>query len=82
VHGEIDSETPVAHADKLATLAREKSKSKSVDIVIVRGVNHLLVPAVTGRTSEYGTLTDRSVSKDLTKVVTDWLSRTLPSSTR
>ena len=82
VHGEIDRETPVAHADKLATLAREKSKSKSVDIVIVRGVNHLLVPAVTGNTSEYGTLTDRSVSKDVTKVVTDWLTRTLPSSTR
>jgi dienelactone hydrolase len=82
VHGEIDRETPVAHADKLATLAREKGKSKSVDIVIVRGVNHLLVPAVTGSTSEYGTLTDRTVSKDVTKVVTDWLTRTLPSATR
>jgi dienelactone hydrolase len=82
VHGEIDREIPVAHADKLATVAREKGKSKSVDIVIVRGVNHLLVPAVTGSTSEYGTLTDRTVSKDVTKAVTDWLIRTLPPSTR
>jgi dipeptidyl aminopeptidase/acylaminoacyl peptidase len=82
VHGEIDREIPVAHADRLATLARDKSKSKSIDIVIVRGVNHLLVPAVTGATSEYGTLTDRHVSKDVTKAVTDWLTKTLPATTR
>jgi poly(hydroxyalkanoate) depolymerase family esterase len=82
VHGEIDREIPVAHADRLATMAREKSKSDAIDIVIVRGVNHLLVPAVSGATSEYGTLTDRNVSKDVTKAVTDWLTRTLPASTR
>ena len=82
VHGEIDRQIPVSHAERLATLAREKSDSKSIDLVIVRGVNHLLVPAVTGNTSEYGTLTDRNVSKDITKAVTDWLTRTLPASTR
>jgi dienelactone hydrolase len=82
VHGEIDREIPVAHAERLATMAREKGKSDAIDIVIVRGVNHLLVPAVSGATSEYGTLTDRNVSKDVTKAVTDWLARTLPASTR
>jgi pimeloyl-ACP methyl ester carboxylesterase len=82
VHGEVDREVPVAHADKLAALARQEGKSKSIDIVIVRGVNHLLVPAVTGSTNEYGTLTDRNVSKDITSAVTGWLTRTLPASAR
>jgi uncharacterized protein len=82
VHGEVDREVPVAHADKLAAMARQESKSKSIDIVVVRGVNHLLVPAVTGSSNEYGTLTDRNVSKDVTAAVTSWLTRTLPASTR
>lgn len=82
VHGEIDREVPVAHADKLAALARQESKSKAIDIVVVRGVNHLLVPAVTGSPNEYGTLTDRNVSKDVTSAVTKWLTQTLPPSTR
>ena len=82
VHGEVDRETPVAHAEKLAELARQQSKSKSVDLVIVRGVNHLLVPAVSGNTSEYGTLTDRNVSKDVLATVTDWLKKTLPAAAR
>jgi len=81
VHGEIDREAPVDHAEKLAALARE-GKSKSVDLVIVRGVNHLLVPAVTGNMTEYGTLTDRNVSKDVLTAVSGWLTKTLPPSPR
>jgi pimeloyl-ACP methyl ester carboxylesterase len=77
VHGALDKQVPATHADKLAELARTEGKSKSVDVVIVRGVNHLLVPAVTGETTEYGTLTDRNVSKDLLSAVTGWLTRTL-----
>jgi pimeloyl-ACP methyl ester carboxylesterase len=76
VHGELDRQVPVAHADKLADLARKESKSKSVDVVVVRGVNHLLVPAITGEVSEYGSLKERTVSKDVTGAVTTWLSRT------
>jgi pimeloyl-ACP methyl ester carboxylesterase len=82
VHGAIDQEVPAAHADRLAALARQKSKSKAIDLVIVRGVNHLLVPAVTGSTNEYGTLTDRNVSKDVTSAVTGWLTRTLSPASR
>jgi hypothetical protein len=39
-------------------------------------VNHLLVPAVTGEKSEYGTLPDRHVSKNVTMAVTNWLTKT------
>lgn len=76
VHPALDRQVPVEHVEKLSDLARKESKSKSVEVVVVRGVNHLLVPAVTGETSEYGTLPDRSVSKDVTMAVTDWLKKT------
>jgi pimeloyl-ACP methyl ester carboxylesterase len=76
LHGELDKQVPVAHANQLADLARKESKSKSVDVVVVHGVNHLLVPAVTGEPTEYGTLRDRNVSKDVTQAITGWLTRT------
>jgi hypothetical protein len=75
LHGELDRQVPVAHATKLAELARTKSKSKAVDLVIVKGVNHLLVPAITGEAAEYASLTP-TVSKDVTMALTGWLSKT------
>lgn len=79
LHGELDRQVPVAHAERLAAMAREESRSKSIDLVIVRGVNHLLVPAVTGEVSEYGTLPDRTVSADVTAATTAWLKTTFAS---
>jgi uncharacterized protein len=76
VHGELDKQVPVAHADQLADMARKQSDSKSVEVVVVRGVNHLLVPAITGEVSEYAALTDRNISKDVSGAVTAWLAKT------
>ena len=76
VHGELDEQVPVAHVDRLADIARKESDSKSVEVVVVRGVNHLLVPATTGEVSEYAALTDRNVSKDVSGAVTAWLAKT------
>ncbi len=75
VHTELDRQVPVAHADKLAELAK-KGRSRSVEVMIVRGVNHLLVPATTGEVSEYGTLTDRNVSEDVLNTIREWLAKT------
>ena len=75
VHGALDKEIPVAHADRLTDVAR-KGDSKSVEVVVVRGVNHLLIPAFTGDISEYPTLTDRNVSKDLSGAIGGWLTKT------
>jgi RecA/RadA recombinase len=66
----------VQHVERLSAIAQKESKSKSVEVVVIRGVNHLLVPAITGETTEYGTLQDRTVSKDVTKAMTDWLTKT------
>jgi pimeloyl-ACP methyl ester carboxylesterase len=76
VHGALDQQVPVAHVDRLAELARKEGRSRSVEVVTVRGVNHLLVPAITGHVSEYGTLEDRTVSKDVTMAVASWLQKT------
>lgn len=75
VHGELDRQVPVAHMTQLSDIAR-KGRSKSVEVVTVRGVNHLLVPAVTGEVNEYGSLADRNVSADVRSAVTGWLTRT------
>ena len=79
LHGELDQQVPVAHADRLGALAKKVSKSKAIDVVTVKGVNHLLVPAATGEVTEYGTLADRNVSNDVVKSLTDWLGKTLVS---
>lgn len=76
VHGAIDKQVPLAHAERLADLARRESKSKAVELVVVRGVNHLLTPAVTGEVAEYDVLPDRNVSADVSTTVTAWLTKT------
>jgi pimeloyl-ACP methyl ester carboxylesterase len=76
VHGDLDKQVPVANADRLADLARKESDSKSVDVVVVRGVNHLLIPAFTGEVTEYASLTDRNVSKNVSGAITSWLTTT------
>ena len=75
VHGELDAEVPVSHMDKLAELAKA-SRSRAVAVVGVRGVNHLLIPAVRGEIDEYATLKDRALSKDVTSTITSWLTKT------
>jgi hypothetical protein len=76
VHGALDHQVAPANAERLVELARTESKSKSVELVVVRGVNHLLTPAVTGEVSEYASLDDRTVSKDVTEAVNAWLAKT------
>lgn len=76
IHGELDAEVPVLHVDRLGDLARKESRSRSIAVVSVRGVNHLLVPASTGDTSEYGSLKDRNISTDVTNAIREWLAKT------
>src|SRR6185295_16188108 len=82
LHAELDRQIPVSHVERLVDLARKESKSKSVEVVTVRGVNHLLVPAITGEPDEYASLDDLNVSKDVITAVDDWLKKTLPAARR
>lgn len=76
VHGAVDRQVPVEHVDRLAAMAKEEGRSRAIEVVVVRGVNHLLVPATTGEMTEYATLTDASVSPEVTMTVTGWLTKT------
>jgi hypothetical protein len=75
-HGGLDQEVPPTDADRLADIARKESDSKSVELVIVKGANHLMVPAISGEVREYGSLTDRNVSADVSSAISGWLTRT------
>jgi pimeloyl-ACP methyl ester carboxylesterase len=76
VHGDLDSQVPPQHAEKLAELARARKKDAGpVDVVHVPGVNHLLVPAVTGDVQEYAQLKDRTISPTLVTAIVDWLQK-------
>ncbi len=75
-HAALDHEVPVKDADHLAEIANKESDSKSIELVVIKGVNHLLVPAVTGEIREYGALPDRNLSADVPPVLSGWLTRT------
>ena len=77
VHGELDTEVGPHHADRLAELARARQRKVDTELVKVPGVNHLLVPATTGRVEEYATLPDPRVSAAVTSAVAGWLSRVM-----
>ncbi len=77
VHGELDRELPLDHATRLAELARTIGDSKTVELVTIRGVNHLFLPATTGDVTEYPSVTDRTMTSDVTTTVSGWLTKTL-----
>jgi pimeloyl-ACP methyl ester carboxylesterase len=79
IHGELDAEVPVSHLDRLGELAQKASRSRAVAVVAVRGVNHLLTPAVTGDVAEYATLQNRNLSADVTKAINEWLTKAFQS---
>jgi fermentation-respiration switch protein FrsA (DUF1100 family) len=79
LQGSLDTEVPVAHADRLEELARRRPKNSSGDTakVIVPGINHLLVAARTGTVDEYATLAPKAVSASVTAALATWLKDAL-----
>ena len=75
VHGTLDMETPIAHADRLEQLSAARRRVTAVHTrkEIADGVNHLLVPAKTGATSEYDLLETHTVSAAVTGAIGKWL---------
>ena len=77
LHGELDRQVPPHHAERLAGLVRDRGRSP-VDVVAVAGVNHLLVPAVTGSVAEYDTLPDKHVAPRVAAALIAWIGGALP----
>jgi pimeloyl-ACP methyl ester carboxylesterase len=77
VQGELDTQVEPSNADKLEALARKRKNTPPVEVVKVKGLNHLLVPAATGELEEYGSLKDSQVSPEVTNALVTWLQKTL-----
>jgi fermentation-respiration switch protein FrsA (DUF1100 family) len=73
VQGALDTQVPPHHAEKLGALANARKKAPKTDVVVLPGLNHLLVPAKTGDVSEYGSLTDRTISPEIAAKIATWL---------
>jgi len=73
IHGALDKQVPPHHAEKLGALANARKNAPKTDVVVLPGINHLLVPAKTGDVTEYGSLTDRTISPDVAARVAAWL---------
>ena len=75
LQGALDTEMPVAHADRLEELARRRSTSAAGDTrkVILPGINHLLAAARTGEVEEYASLQSKDVSSEVTAAIAGWL---------
>lgn len=80
LHGAIDRQVPVHHADRLAELARTRKKvpAEAVQVVKLDGVNHLLVRGKTGDLEEYGSLARNGLDPRVAVATIDWLARVLP----
>jgi len=68
-----DSQVPARHAQLLSGLAKARKNNPGADLSVVDGINHLLVPAVTGEVDEYASLQDRTVSPGLISTLVGWL---------
>ncbi len=82
VQGELDTQVPPHHAERLAELARARRRQVAEEVVTVPGVNHLLVPATTGEVSEYASLGGREVSSSATSAIARWLTTTLAAAAK
>jgi alpha-beta hydrolase superfamily lysophospholipase len=77
LQGSLDTQVAPHHAEKLAALANARKKGGAVQLTMVDGVNHLLVPAETGEFDEYPDLKDKRVSRKVIETIAEWLRTTL-----
>ncbi|HSC29282.1 MAG TPA: alpha/beta fold hydrolase [Vicinamibacterales bacterium] len=73
VQGDLDTQVLPHHAEKLASYAQARRNDAPVEVVHLSGVNHLMVRAATGEVQEYAELTERQISDEATKAITEWL---------
>ena len=79
IQGDLDSQTPPHHAKKLGELARSRKKGAGpVEVVLLGGVNHLLVPATTGAVQEYPELKQKAISPEVASTIAGWLKKSQP----
>ncbi len=77
VQGSLDTQVAPYHARRLADLARARKKAGPVEVKVIDGINHLLVPAETGEFDEYPDLKEKKVSRKVIDTIVEWLRTTI-----
>jgi alpha-beta hydrolase superfamily lysophospholipase len=76
LQGLLDMQVPPLNADRFEQMVPRLKRKQPMTVVRVPGVNHLLVPAKTGETSEYSTLMDARISPAIVEALVSWLRPT------
>jgi pimeloyl-ACP methyl ester carboxylesterase len=82
VQGELDTQVPPHHADKLLELAQSRNRKVDAQLLKVPGINHLLVPAKTGEAAEYPSLSGAEVAPSVPAGIGAWLAKTMAAARR
>jgi uncharacterized protein len=71
----LDKEVAPDNGRKLEALARDRKKKpgRTVDLLELKGLNHLFVKAASGEVDEYAQLPDKTVSNQLSAGIAGWL---------
>jgi len=77
LHGSLDRSVPERHGHVLADLAAGRRNDPGSRLVVVDGINHLLIPALTGEPEEYSSLGNKTVSPTIVTSLVGWLKDTL-----
>jgi uncharacterized protein len=77
ISAELDTQVPVHHGEKLTAAANERKRATPTTHVTLKGVNHLLVPARSGLTSEYPSLAGSTITPALSHAVAHFLKYVL-----
>jgi dipeptidyl aminopeptidase/acylaminoacyl peptidase len=78
LHGTRDRQVPPANADALAELLRAH-RGADVTLVFLEGLNHLFLPAPTGKVAEYSHLPVQTVDPGLLTLIGEWFGKHLDS---
>ena len=75
LHGSVDVEVGLQHAERLEDLAQTRRRNTSAERVTLEGLDHLLLDVGAGGAVEYADLRAESVSPLFTDALISWLAR-------
>ena len=79
VQGGLDRQIAPGHGVRLTELAEARDRRVTVELVQMDGLNHLLIPAVTGEVDEYEELQDREIPAELISTLSERLHTLMPA---
>lgn len=78
VHGKLDRQIPIEHADRLELLMNARRRREAtLEVARLPGVDHRLLDASAGAINRYNQLLERRISTAVTTTLSDWMDRTV-----